>query len=153
MTRAAAALVCTLLGLASAAPVPVPVDVRGQPTYRVRLERELRDYPLATPAKAGAYVVAIDARRAPPKCKLLFPSPLPAGAYELDLQVSGGAPDSTLVFSVPLGPGRYVFTVSTAASTRYDFVFHGEGPNAREDRFTLSGPFQRRVLRPGVSAN
>jgi hypothetical protein len=116
---------------------------RGAPVATIELRLERADHFL--PAPAGRSVkFKLDARAAPPKCRIMFTTPLPAGEHRYQIEIAGGRPDRTLTIATPVAAGRSTFQVSITGQGRVDLGFWSSAPVPKEYRFTLAAPVEGR---------
>lgn len=115
--------------------------------YRLTLSAAKLDHFLPPPRQRRVRF-ELDARRAPPKARVMFRAPLPAGSHHLHLVPRGGSPDHTLVVAVPLGRGPSRVTVRIDGPGRFDFGFFSGEPAApaKEYRYTVVGPLPGRTF-------
>jgi hypothetical protein len=137
------------LGLAALIVEPAAV-AGGRPSpalapYRVAitLTPHRTDHFLPTsPGPGQPLRIVLDARRAPPKTRLLFQQTLAAGRREVSIETRGASAAHTFVVALPLAPGSSVIVVTISGQGRFDLGFFAQGAGVppREYRFTRSGP-------------
>jgi hypothetical protein len=120
----------------AAAPAPGDAEV-----YQVALSAAERDYFLPSPVGRSVWL-ALDARRAAPKSRVMFQGAIAGGPLRLHIDVRHGSPAQSFVVAVPLGPGRSEVVVSITGRGRFDLGFFADGPGAApgEYRFTRRAP-------------
>jgi len=112
-----------------------------QATIELRLEKA--DHFL--PAPAAPHVrFKLDARAAPPKCRIMFTAPLPAGEHRYRIDIEKGHAGRTLTIATPVAAGRSVFEVSITGAGRVDLGFWSSAPVPKEYRFTVMAPVKGR---------
>src|SRR5688572_6456396 len=97
------------------------------------------------PAPTAPHVrFKLDARAAPPKCRIMFTTPLPAGEHRYRIEIAHGRADRTLTIATPVAAGRSVFEVSITGVGRVDLGFWSSAPVPKEYRFTVVAPVEGR---------
>ena len=114
------------------------------------LEMLLRE---VRPVPDPAWATKLDARVAPPKCRIMFTSPISAGKHRYRIEITHGHPDRTLTIATPVAPGRSVFEVSITGQGRVDLGFWSSAPVPKEYRFTLVAPVKARTFELDMPAS
>ena len=152
MSRQARALAAAgvLLGIAMAVACPLAGATRAlrpaadAAVYRLQLAPETRDHFLASPPARGVRNIwlALDARRASPKTRVMFQGAIAPGRLRLHVEVTGGSADSSYVVALPLAAGHSQVVVSISGLGRFDLGFFADGPQLppKEYRFTRQAP-------------
>jgi hypothetical protein len=118
-------------------------DLRPAPPVTIRLRLTQLDHFLPPP-RGSSVLFELDARAAPPKCRVMFTAPLPAGRHRYRIEIAGGSADRTLTLATPVQAGRSVFEVTVAGQGRVDLGFWSSAPVPKEYRFTLVAPAKGR---------
>ena len=112
--------------------------------YRLKLAPTTRDHFVASPPARSVRNIwlALDARRASPKTRVMFQGAISPGPLRLHVEVSGGSADTSYVVALPLAAGRSQVVVSISGAGRFDLGFFADGPQLppKEYRFTRQAP-------------
>jgi hypothetical protein len=132
-------VVVVTAGAAAAGAAGLATATGPAPAIALRLEADRLDHFLPAPPRRTVRL-ALDARNAPPKTRVMFIAPLPAGRHRYEIDVRGGRADRTLTIATPVRPGRSTFDVTVSGAGRVDLGFWSAGPTPREYRFTVHAP-------------
>ena len=148
VTMATLAAAGSTLSIVASAPEAAPLVAPARPQIiRIKLRADTKDHFLPRPS-SNDVTLALDARAAPPKARVMFLQPLAAGAHRLRLEVSEANPDRTFVIAVPVSAGRSTFDVTIVGAGRYDFGFFAGDPGSatQEYRFTRTAPLAQELF-------
>lgn len=120
-------------------------------TIELRLQPGRLDYLLPAPTNRSV-AFKVDARNAPPTCRITFTEPLPAGRHRYRIDVLHGRRERTLVIATPVTAGRSTFEVNITGEGRFDFGFWSGSAGIGEYRFTLIPPVRARTFQLDLPA-